>query len=397
MNKLAIVVQRCHQDIIGGSEAEAWHYGVLLKKKYKIDILTTTAIDYDKWDNLLPEGDEVRDGICIKRFKVSQGRISYWRKILGQLLGEFKNMKYESSKKITGKLIEWPVALQEEFIYKQGPYSDDLINFLSERSKDYEAVIFLTYLYPTTYFGMFVVPESKIIFIPTLHNEAPAYLSVYKYLAKRAKIILWNTDSESRFGRVLWGDLPGCVLGMGVETRQFAPAELNFPYILYCGRIDAGKGSPQMVRYFLKFKDDCHTELRLILTGDKRINLPAKEYIIYKGIVSEEEKFKLLSGADIFIMPSSHESFNIATLEAMAKKTPVLASSGSEVIVDHIKKSGGGLLYNNYASFKCGVNFILENKDKANEMGRKGRNYVVENYSTKKISKKINDVIETII
>ena len=96
-------------------------------------------------------------------------------------------------------------------------------------------------------------------------------------------------------------------------------------------------------------------------------------------------------------MPSSHESFNIATLEAMAQKTPVLASSGSEVIVDHIKKSGGGLLYNNYASFKCGVNFILENKDKANEMGRKGRNYVVENYSTKKISKKINDVIETII
>ena len=78
MRKLAIVVQRCHKDVVGGSEAEAWHYGNLLKKSYEIHILTTTAVDSERWDNVLPEGDEVSNGICIKRFKVSQGRADYW-------------------------------------------------------------------------------------------------------------------------------------------------------------------------------------------------------------------------------------------------------------------------------------------------------------------------------
>jgi glycosyltransferase involved in cell wall biosynthesis len=398
MKKLAIVVQRCHEKVVGGSEAEAWHYANLLKSSYEIHILTTTAVDFERWDNVLPEGDEKRDGICIKRFKVTQGRAEYWEEINRQLLDEFASLKskYNSSTKLFKRLIELPIALQEEFIYKQGPYSDDLMGFLSEKSEDYKAVIFLTYLYPTTYFGMFRVPTDKIILVPTLHDEPPAYLSVYKYMAERSRIILWNTDSEYRFGRSLWGELPGHVVGMGVETKEFPPAKLNYPYLLYCGRIDINKGCPQLIDYFLKYKEDCPSDLHLILTGDNKIELPRSEYIEFKGSVSEEEKLKLISGANFFIMPSPNESFSIVTLEAMAQRTPVLASEGSEVIIDHIKKSDGGLLYNDYESFKYGINFLLENKQKVKEMGIRGRSYVIENYSTEKISKKLNDIIEAI-
>ena len=398
MKKLAIVIQRCHEKIVGGSEAEAWHYGNLLKESYEIHILTTTAVDFERWDNVLPEGDEKKDGICIKRFRVSQGRAEYWEEIHRQLLDEFAGLKSKSNRstKSVKRLIEWPTALQEEFIYKQGPYSDDLMDFLSEKSEDYKAIIFLTYLYPTTYFGMFQVPRDKIIFVPTLHDEPPAYLSVYKYMAKRSRIILWNTDSEYRFSKLLWGELPGCVVGMGVETKEFPPAKLNFPYIIYCGRIDINKGCPQLVNYFLKFKEDCPSNLHLVLTGDNKIGLPRNDDIVFKGSVSEEEKLKLMSGASIFIMPSPNESFSIVTLEAMAQKTPVLASDGSEVIIDHIKKSGGGLLYNNYEGFKAGINFLLENKEEARDMGERGRNYVIENYNVKKIFKKLKEKVEAI-
>jgi len=395
MKKLAIVVQRCHEKVVGGSEAEAWHYGNLLKKSYEIHILTTTAINSERWDNVLDEGDEIRDGIYIKRFKVSQGQPDYWGEIHGQLVNEFNDMKSKSSTKSVRKLIEWPIALQEEFIYKQGPYSNDLIDFLSERNEDYKAIIFMTYLYPTTYFGMFVVPKSKIIFVPTLHNEAPAYLSAYKYMAKRARIIFWNTNSECRFGTLLWGELPGSVIGMGVETRKFSPLKLNFPYILYCGRIDINKGCSQLVDNFLKFKRDFSSDLCLVLTGDNKMKLPPRKDIIFKGSVSEEEKFELMSGASIFIMPSPNESFSIVTLEAMAQKAPVLASNGSEVVIEHVKKSSGGLLYSDYESFKYGINFLLENKQKAKEMGEKGRKYVVKNYNAGKIFKKLKDKIES--
>lgn len=396
MKKIAIVVQRCHEKVVGGSEAEAWHYGNLLKKSYEIHILTTTAVDFESWDNVLPEGDEIRDGICIKRFKVSQGRAAYWGEIHRKLLNEFNNIKLKSSKKSDRRLIEWPTALQEEFIYKQGPYSEDLMSYLSEKSEDYKAIIFLTYLYPTTYFGMFHVPRDKIIFVPTLHDEAPAYLSAYKYMAKKSKIILWNTDSECRFGRLLWGELQGYVVGMGVKTKEFSPAKLKFPYILYCGRIDINKGCSQLVDYFLEFKKDYPSSLCLVLTGDNKIKLPPSKDIVFKGNVPEIKKLELMSGASIFIMPSPNESFSIVTLEAMAQKTPILASDGSEAIVDHIKKSGGGLIYNNYDSFKDSVNSMLKNKSKSISMGKNGRSYVVSNYGFKKIQKMLREEVEKI-
>lgn len=396
MKKIAIVIQRCHRKVIGGSESYAWHYANLLKEDFEVHVLTTTAVDTKRWDNVLPEGNEVSSGIHVKRFKVSQGRASYWGKIYGQLLNEFNDIKSKSSTGPAGKLIEWPTALQEEFIYKQGPYSDDLMDFLSEKGGNYKAVIFLTYLYATTYFGMFHVPESKIIFVPTLHDEPPAYLSVYKNMARRSKIILWNTESESRFGRLLWGELPGCIVGMGVETKEFSPADLDFPYIMYCGRINAGKGCDRLIEYFLKFKEDHPSDLCLILTGDNEIKLPANKDIIFKDNVPEVEKFELMSGASIFVMPSPKESLSIVTLEAMAQKTPILASDSSEVIVNHIKKSKGGLLYGNYSSFNKGIDFLLKNKKEGTGMGVRGRNYVIENYSAKKIFSKLKKAIEII-
>ncbi|MBM3707510.1 MAG: glycosyltransferase family 4 protein, partial [Actinobacteria bacterium] len=83
-------------------------------------------------------------------------------------------------------------------------------------------------------------------------------------------------------------------------------------------------------------------------------------------------------------------------LEAMAQKIPVLASDGSRVIVDHIKNSSGGLLYNDCNSFKNGINILLENGQEIKDMGKRGRKYVIENYSIKKISKKLKDIIEAI-
>jgi glycosyltransferase involved in cell wall biosynthesis len=396
MKKLAIVVQRCHENVVGGSEAEAWHYACLLKKSYEVHILTTTAIDLGRWDNVLNEGDEIRDGIRIKRFKVSQGRADYWCEIHRRLLDKFERIRSRNTTKSVKELIEWPIPLQEEFIYKQGPYSDDLMAFLSQEYKQYKAAVFVTYLYPTTYFGMFNVPRHKILFVPTLHDEPPAYLSAYKYIAKRPKIILWNTDSECRFGRLLWGKLPGSVIGMAVETKEFLPARLDFPYVLYCGRIDINKGCTQLVDYFLKYKKDCPSDLHLILTGDNKIKIPSSRYIIFKGSLSEVEKLKLMSGANIFIMPSPNESFSIVTLEAMAQKTSILASDGSEVIIEHIRRSGGGLLYSDYDNFKIGIDFLLENKSEAGKMGERGREYVVKNYDAKKIFAKLKSQIEAI-
>ena len=96
MNKIAIVVQRCHETVVGGSESLAWHYAMLLKDDYDVDILTTTAIDIRDWANALPEGVETRDGVSIRRFAVTIGRIAHCGKLFKKLGNDFgRNLKTE--------------------------------------------------------------------------------------------------------------------------------------------------------------------------------------------------------------------------------------------------------------------------------------------------------------
>ena len=97
MEKIAIVVQRCHESVVGGSESEALHFGQLLKDRYEVDILTTTAVDIIKWRNTLKEGDERKNGICIKRFKVTQERAEYWHKINESLIKKYNETKNQKN------------------------------------------------------------------------------------------------------------------------------------------------------------------------------------------------------------------------------------------------------------------------------------------------------------
>src|SRR6185437_7345128 len=78
MKKVAIVVQRCHESVVGGSESLAWNYATLLRDAYEVDVLTTTATEIAEWANVLPEGREQKDGVNIIRFPVTVGRNSYW-------------------------------------------------------------------------------------------------------------------------------------------------------------------------------------------------------------------------------------------------------------------------------------------------------------------------------
>lgn len=395
MKKLAIVTQRSHQSVLGGSESHALQYAMLLKDDYQVDVLTTTAVDATTWANALPAGTEKRNGITIRRFKVDQGRTLYWHALHERLLREFECRNHtERSSNNQRKQICWTLALQEEFIRKQGPYSADLIAFLSERSHNYKAVIFFTYLFPTTYFGIPQCSKKRCLLVPTLHDEPPAYLSAYTYMVRKVRSLLWNTEAELRLGSFLWGELPGRIVGMGINTRKYAPARQECPYLLYCGRIDLHKDCDQLVEYFLRYKKDNPSDLRLVFTGKDEMGLPSSPDIELKGFVPEEEKFRLMAGALLFVMSSPYESLSIVTLESMAQCTPVLANGACKVLVDHVMQSGGGMIYKDYESFSSSLNLLLSDPQKLSEMGFLGREYVISKYQFDVVRRTLIEEIE---
>lgn len=391
MKQIAIVVQRSHESIVGGSEALAWQYANLLSDEFKIDIITTTALNYITWANELPPGCETKQGINIYRFPVTIGRTEYWYHLHQRLLREFHKPKYNQIQ--SSQIIPWSIALQEEFIRRQGPYSQTLLSFLKQRWNDYQSIIFTTYLYPTTYFGIPQVPSSKVLLIPTLHDEPTAYLTAYKYMARKARFLVWLTNAEKLLGEKLWGELPSEIISMAVETTLYTPFTAKYPYILYSGRIDSSKGCNDLINFFTQFKKDISSNLKLILTGKNEIKIPNHPDINFRGFVSPEEKFKLMAGASIFVMPSPYESFSIVTLEAMAQCTPVLVNGSCQVLVEHVERSGGGKIFRNYDEFSTVIQEMMANPNQLLTMGNLARNYVVSNYALTSIKNKLIEII----
>ncbi|MDQ5847236.1 MAG: glycosyltransferase family 4 protein, partial [Acidobacteriota bacterium] len=393
MKKVAIVVQRCHESIVGGSESLAWQYATLLKDDYDVVVLTTTALDISDWANVLPEGSDTKDGINIRRFPVTIGRTPYWSLLHDRLWAEYPPRVLGKTRIPNPRYLKWSLSFQEEFIRTQGPYSAPLLDFLSQHWSEYQTIIFVTYLYPTTYFGLLQVPRNHALLVPTLHDEPPAYLSAYKHAAHRAQSIIWLTDAERRLGVNLWGELPGDVVSAGIETKPRKPAKLDKRYVLYCGRIDPNKGCRELFDYFIRFKNEFPSELSLVLAGKDDLPVPNHPDIDFRGFVSAEEKYSLMAGACIFIMPSQNESFSIVTMEAMAQETPVLASGGSDVLVDHLTESGAGKIYNDYKSFAAALSEMLADEDELAEMGRQGREYVTSQFNHETIRASLIDLL----
>lgn len=395
MTKVAIVVQRCHPSIVGGSETLAWQYANLLKDAYEVEVLTTTAIDTGQWLNTLAAGLETDDGVLIRRFAVTLGRLPFWESTYRRLLADFGSQNGDGDITTREARQRWPLPLQEEFARTQGPYSEPLLQFLRERWRDYKTIIFITYLYPTSYFGMLQVPRDFALFAPTLHDEEPAYLSIYKHAARRNRKLIWLTHAEQKLGQTLWGELPGRVIGMKIDTELRPPTASPTPYVLYCGRIDPNKGCNILFEYFMKFKKDYPSDLRLVLAGKDDIPVPDHPDVDYRGFVSAEEKFSLMAGASVLAMPSARESFSIVTLEAMAQQTPVIASESSAVVADHLRRSNGGELYRDYPSFARNLNELISQREKAQRMGVSGREYVLKTYQPERIRRELIEVIES--
>lgn len=391
MKRVAIVVQRCHESVVGGSEALAWQYARLLSGAFEVDVLTSTAVTHTTWENALPEGTETRAGIAIRRFPVAITRTPYWNELYHRMLDATAAWRGLAA---AGTV--WREAMQEEFIRFQGPSCPGLETWLREHGDEYAAVLFCTYLYPTTYFAIAAVAPEKTLLIPTLHDEAPAYLPAFAARYARYANRIWLTAAERRVAARIWGYDKGEVLGMAVEhTEPAEPERRDRPYLLYCGRIEAGKGCDLLLQAFERMPG--RGRVSLVLTGVDNIGLPRSRDIEFLGFVDEARKRALMAGARAFVLPSRYESFSIVALEAMAQRTPILVDGRCEVMRDHVESSGGGWIYASADEMAERMDALATLDDAArSRMGEAGRSYVLERYREERVRDRLCALVEAI-
>nr|MBA3439134.1 glycosyltransferase [Pyrinomonadaceae bacterium] len=107
---------------------------------------------------------------------------------------------------------------------------------------------------------------------------------------------------------------------------------------------------------------------------------------------------RYLSAADVLLLPSDHESFGLAALEAMACEVPVVASRVGgvpEVVTDG--ETGYLSEVGDVEKMSTDAARLLEDKDLRREMGRLARLSAIERYSTDLIIPKYVEFYEHIL
>jgi glycosyltransferase involved in cell wall biosynthesis len=148
---------------------------------------------------------------------------------------------------------------------------------------------------------------------------------------------------------------------------------------LYGGRIDPGKGCEELIEYFSSYVAE-GGEATLALMGAKLMSLPEEPFIRFAGMLSDSERLHALEAATVVVCPSPYESLSMLALEAFAAGTPVLANARSEVLVEHCRKSNGGLYYANRDEFVECLTLLMRDGRLRAALGRNGRDYVRSNY-----------------
>jgi len=372
--KIAFIVQRFGREILGGSETLARQLAERLSRRHDITVLTTTAKDYITWKNELPPGEEKARGIQLIRFPVEGERD----------LEEFNRFSEEIYK---GQ----PTREQElEWLRRQGPVVPELVEYLKREHESFDLLVFFTYLYYPTYYGLQVAPEKSVL-IPTAHDEPPLKLGIYREMFQLPSSFLFNTEAEELLvlERFPVHKKMRETVGMGMELLDQPDVHafrnkhaIPGKYLLYAGRIDAGKGLEELFRYFQFYKEE-HPgsgNLQLILIGKLSMKLPADPSIRYIGFVDEGDKLSAMAGAIAVVQPSRMESFSIVTLEAFSVGTPVIANALSRVLTDHCRKANAGLYYGDFEEFEEVSTLLLNDRNLARSLGRNGQTYVKDNY-----------------
>jgi glycosyltransferase involved in cell wall biosynthesis len=377
-------VPYCGPTTYGGASALALAVARALSGIYDVELLTTCATDYETWRNVEAPGHERLDGVHVHRFLVDQTRDR----------AVFERLSRELVYAPGGDL-----AQQERWMRAQGPYSSALLDHLDVFGARYAAVVFFSYLYATTYFGLPLV-EDRALLVPLAHDEWPLAFSMWDRFFSRPRGFVYGSPEESalllrRFPAIA---LNGPIAGIGIDPpddvdpqRFRAQTGIAEPFLLYLGRIDPAKGCEQLVADYARARAGGERR-QLVLIGERHMPLADAPGVHVLGPVDERTKWDALAACDVFVMPSPYESLSIAMLEAWTQGRPALVNAHADALVGQCRRAAGGLWYASADEFAVALETLDESTGRA--LGESGRRYVAERYGWPRVEAVYREAID---
>lgn len=157
-------------------------------------------------------------------------------------------------------------------------------------------------------------------------------------------------------------------------------------YFLYVGTINERKSLKDIVIALSLMPED--KKKKLVVVGDgggykqevineiKKLHL--EQWVVFKGVMNNDELILLYDNAICLILPSQYEGFGIPIIESLFRKTPVITSNNSSLP----EAAGPGAIYINHGDTYALSQAMLDmqNEKIREEFSRNGFQYVVENF-----------------
>lgn len=372
--KLACVVQRYGAEVTGGAEAHCRAIAERLAETHDVTVLTSCAREYLTWRNAYPPGDSQIGRVKITRFPVARRRH----------LHRFADLSHE----VFGR--RSTPERQRAWFEENGPMVPGLLDHLRDEGATYDLVLFWSYRYYPTFFGLPLVRDRAVL-VPTAEEDPLIWLQVLSDFFTLPSGYVFLTEEErdlvaSRAGAPL---PPSCVIGSGLAPAALPRPDLrgelenmgvSFPYALYLGRVEKNKGCETMFRHYLQYVARGRPPLPLVLAGPEFMEVPSHPQIRPLGFVPEHLRETLLGSARTLIMPSPYESLSLVLLEAWNHGVPALVNGGCKVLRGQVLRANGGLPYQHANEFVEALAMLATDETLAVRLGAQGRSYVETYY-----------------
>lgn len=227
-------------------------------------------------------------------------------------------------------------------------------------------------------------------------------LLVEKRNLERAAAIHFTSSEETRATGPYGIGAPGFVVPLGVDLNgtRWDSVSVDFrsrhglqgkKIILFLSRLDSKKGLDLLIPA-LGSLVAARKDIVFVLAGSGQPNYEEEVRMqlrqnglascaILTGFVDGETKWSIFKEADIFVLPSYHENFGIAVVEAMSVGLPVVITN-KVGIHEEVSRAGAGFVVSeNKDELARALADLLDNSTARRTMGKEGRRLVERKFS----------------
>ena len=367
--KLGLLSPRYGEEVVGGTEhwMRSLCEHLVGSRGWTVEAFTTCARSAETWADEYPPGVAELNGVTVRRYPSRSGRDPAYLHTYPRLQRDPRSLSRPGA---------------DEYIRLVGPVCPDAVD--AAVGSDCDLVAVTPYLY---WPAVHAVPRlgRRTVFHGAAHDEPELYFPMMPEMFQAVGGFAYNSFAERELVERTFpvGHLPSAVIGNAVNEGRGDPAsarrELGLdpgePFALCLGRVETSKGTTALAEMWGLYRRRRPGAPRLVMFGPVHDPPAATEGVILAGSRPEAVKWGALEACSFLVAPSAQESFSLVVIEAWLAGRPVLVNGRCGPTVEHCRRSGGGLWFDEYGDLEVAADRLFGDAVLRDVLGGRGAGY----------------------